>query len=177
MTQPDRTRSHRGGWWVLLAALLAWGATAALSPQHIKPALDQVTALLSQILPVLGLVFILLFLANLMLERPWIERHFGQDAGVRGWLISLGAGVLAAGPPWPWYALAGQLLGRGMRPGLAATFLYARAIKLPLIPLMIHYFGLAYTLTLSAWLMLLALASGMAMERLLSGQSDECPKP
>jgi hypothetical protein len=39
-----------------------------------------------------------------------------------------------------------------MRTRPLATLLYARAIKLPLLPLMAHYFGLRYTLILSAWI-------------------------
>ncbi|MEJ2315938.1 MAG: hypothetical protein P8Y83_03140 [Gammaproteobacteria bacterium] len=55
-----------------------------------------------------------------------------------------------------------------MRPALVAVFLYSRAIKLPLLPLMIHYFGLAYTLLLIAYLLLFSLLNGMAMKRLES---------
>ncbi len=37
---------------------------------------------------------------------------------------------------------------KGMRPALIATFLYNRAVKIPLLPLLIIYFGLTYSLVL-----------------------------
>jgi hypothetical protein len=42
---------------------------------------------------------------------------------------------------------------KGMRASLAAVFLYSRAVNLPLIPLMIHYFGTTYTLALCLYLL------------------------
>jgi uncharacterized membrane protein YraQ (UPF0718 family) len=157
----------QGRGWFLLGVLLVWAAAWVWAPDRIGPALALFASLLASVLPALGLVFLFLLLANLFSERPWVERHLGQESGWRGWLLSLGAGVLSAGPPLPWYALAGQLMGRGVRPGLAATFLYARAVKLPMLPLLIHYFGLAYTLVLTAWLLVLAVLTGLVMQRLM----------
>jgi uncharacterized membrane protein YraQ (UPF0718 family) len=76
--------------------------------------------------------------------------------------------MLSVGPVYPWYALLGDLREKGMRSGLSAVFLYSRAIKLPLLPVMIHYFGLAYTLVLVAYLLLFSLLNGMAIEKLLT---------
>jgi uncharacterized membrane protein YraQ (UPF0718 family) len=164
-----------GAWLFLAGVLLAWLAAAVLAPARVGPALDLFRQLLGEVLPALGLVFVLLFLANLFAERPWIERHLGREAGVRAWLVALAAGVLAAGPPWPWYALAGQFMRRGIAPGVAAAFLYARAVKLPLLPLLVHYFGLAYAVTLGIWLLLLAVLGGLAMERLAPAPASDFP--
>lgn len=160
-------RPGPGRWLFLASVVLAWGAAALWAPDRLGPALRTYLSLLGQMLPALGLVFALLFVANLFMERPWVERHMGRDAGLRGWLFALGAGLLAAGPPWPWYGFAGQLMARGVRPGLAAAFLYARAVKPPLLPLLVFYFGLAYTVTLTAWLLVLAVVVGLAVQRLL----------
>jgi hypothetical protein len=46
------------------------------------------------------------------------------------------------------------------------VFLYARAIKLPLLPLLFHYFGTAYSVVLSLYLIAFALLSGVVMERI-----------
>lgn len=155
-----------GSWLFLAAVLFAWLATALLQPEKIHPAFTLFTQLLGEVLPVLVLVFGLLFLANLFAEKAWIERHLGPGRGVRAWLLALVAGVLAAGPPWPWYALAGQFMQRGVRPGIAATFLFARSLKLPLLPLLVHFFGLAFTLSLSLWLLVLAFLGGWVMQKI-----------
>ena len=62
-----------------------------------------------------------------------------------------------------------------MRTGLISVFLYTRAIKLPLVPLLIHYFGLAYSLTLCGYLILFSFPAGLMLERLV-GNSNSKPK-
>ena len=55
-----------------------------------------------------------------------------------------------------------------MRTGLMSVFLYNRAIKLPLLPLLIHYFGLIYTLILFGYLILFSWPAGLLLELLPS---------
>jgi uncharacterized membrane protein YraQ (UPF0718 family) len=117
-------------------------------------------------LPVLALVFALLFVFDLLLNPQRVAQHLGRPGRVRGWLIALGAGILSAGPIYAWYPLLAELRGKGMRASTAAVFLYARAIKLPLLPLLYHYFGTAYSVVLSLYLAGFALLSGVVMERL-----------
>ncbi|WP_157862467.1 hypothetical protein [Nitrosococcus halophilus] len=53
-----------------------------------------------------------------------------------------------------------------MDASLAAVFLYSRAVKLPLLPLMIYYFGTAYTLVLCLYLLGFSIMSGVLMRKL-----------
>jgi hypothetical protein len=59
-----------------------------------------------------------------------------------------------------------ELRAKGTRTALVAVVLYARAIKLPLLPLLGHYFGLPYMLVLSLLLAVFAVVNGWLMERL-----------
>ena len=70
------------------------------------------------------------------------------------------------GPIYPWYAMLSELRQKGMRNALIAAFLYSRAVKLPLLPLMIHYFGVAYTLVLCLYLIVFSIISGIVVEKL-----------
>ncbi len=54
-----------------------------------------------------------------------------------------------------------------MRPALIAVFLYSRGVKLPLSPLLVHYFGLTYTLLLASYMMVFSLLGGIIMEKIL----------
>ena len=54
-----------------------------------------------------------------------------------------------------------------MSEALIATFLCSRAIKLPLLPLMIHYFGAVHTVVLCLYLLGFAVLNGWLVERLL----------
>ncbi|MFV8824429.1 hypothetical protein ACNKW1_06890 [Thauera sp. WH-2] len=72
-------------------------------------------------------------------------------------------------------AIAGlaELHARSMRTALLAVVLYARAIKLPLLPLLAHYFGMSYMLVLSALIALFALLGGLVMERIALASEHE----
>ncbi|MEJ2454067.1 MAG: permease [Candidatus Thiodiazotropha sp.] len=121
--------------------------------------------LLYKLIPALFLVFAIIFLSNLLIRPDWVGRHVGKDSGVKGWLVAIIGGILSVGPVYPWYALLKDLRAKGMRTALIAVFLYNRGIKLPLLPLMIHYFGLAYTIILALYLTIFSLLAGVIMER------------
>ena len=103
---------------------------------------------------------------DLLLKPEWIKHNLGKEAGIRGWLMAAAGGVFATGPVYAWYALLGDLREKGMRMPLAAMFLYSRAIKIPLLPLMIHYFGVTYTLVLCLYLLGFSIVCGILMARL-----------
>jgi len=44
--------------------------------------------------------------------------------------------------------------------------LYSRAVKLPLLPLLVHYFGLGYTMVLVLYLIGFSIIGGLLMERI-----------
>jgi hypothetical protein len=170
MAGKARNRGH-GNWWFLAAML---GAYAVLGMMDLQAALQAVGffgRVMGQVLPVLGLVFVLLLLSDLLLEEKRIRHYLGQHSGLRGWLAALLGGVLSLGPIYAWYATLAEMRQKGMRDALIAAFLYSRAVKLPLLPLMVHYFGVAYTLTLSFYMLLFAIINGIALERLMAGKS------
>jgi len=82
-------------------------------------------------------------------------------------------GTLSVGPIYAWYALLRDLKTKGMRTALIAVFLHNRGIKLPLLPLMIHYIGVAYTLVLATYMTLFSLLSGILVEKMV----DRKPRP
>jgi hypothetical protein len=53
-----------------------------------------------------------------------------------------------------------------MRDGLIVVFFFSRAIKIPLLPMMIDYFGWAFTLVLSFYILVGALIQGWMLELL-----------
>lgn len=83
---------------------------------------------------------------------------------MRGRILALGASILTIGPGYAWYALPGGLRAKATKASLAAAFRYARVLKVSLLPLRIHYFGLSSTLVLAACLVAAALLSGLIME-------------
>jgi uncharacterized membrane protein YraQ (UPF0718 family) len=155
-----------GGWAFLGLVVLAHGALALMDAALAAQAQASFIKMLRDVLPVFALVFGLMFLAERFLTPARTRTWLGRGSGPAGWLLALLAGMLSTGPVYAWYALLDELRARGMRRALVATVLYARAIKLPLLPLLAHYFGLGYMLVLSALLAVFAVINGWLVERL-----------
>jgi uncharacterized membrane protein YraQ (UPF0718 family) len=145
---------------------MGYGLFGLVNPDATTQSLGLFARVMYQVLPILGLVFLLLFLANLVLQPKWIRRYLGKGSGTRGWLAAVLGGMFSLGPIYPWYAMLGELQEKGMRRALIAAFLYSRAVKLPLLPLMIHYFGVAYTVILCLYLLVFSVLSGIVVEKL-----------
>lgn len=165
-------KKHRGSLLFLLIVILLYGIAFLFDETLAQEALGFALNLLYRVTPVLLLVFALIFLSNLLLRPERVRAHLGKGSGARGWIIAMTGGILSVGPVYPWYALLGDLQEKGMRNALIAVFLYSRAIKLPLLPLMIHYFGMAYTLVLVLCLAVFAMLNGVIMERLYRKQDS-----
>jgi uncharacterized membrane protein YraQ (UPF0718 family) len=133
-------------------------------PHIFRAAVEYSIIILRQVLPIIAVVFVLIFLLNLVLKPEMVKRALGTEAGLRGWAIAIVGGILSAGPIYVWYPLLSDLRKKGMRPAFMAAFLYNRAIKLPVLPVMIFYFGWAFAAVLSLYMAIASLAVGLATE-------------
>ena len=122
--------------------------------------------ILVKLIPVLFLVVFLMGLVNYLLKPKAISKHLGKGSGARGWVFSVLAGIISHGPIYVWYPLLKELRKQGMRQGVAAVFLYNRAIKIPLLPVLVYYFGLAFAVILLAFTIIASLIEGKIMEML-----------
>jgi len=156
----------RGGWIFLAVVAACYGLVALLDGDRAAAALRLSARLMGEMAPVLGVVFVLLFVVHLLLDPKRVERYLGRSSGLRGWVIALLVGVLPTGPVYGMYAMLKELRPKGMRTSLMAALLYSRAVKLPLLPLLVHYFGLAYTVVLTGYILLFSVLGGVLMERL-----------
>ncbi|AKB18861.1 MULTISPECIES: permease [unclassified Methanosarcina] len=122
-------------------------------PQLFNEALEGTYSILLKVLPILILVFIFLFLFELFVKPEKVIKNLGEHAGIKGWFFSIGTGILSSGPMYVWYPLLSDLKKSGMRTSFISTFLYSRAVKLPLLPVMVHYFGITYTAVLAIYML------------------------
>ena len=127
-------------------------------------ALEAFVIILRQIIPVLALVFALMFLIDLFIRPAVIAKHLGSDSGVSGWLLAIVAGIIATGPVYVWYSMLADFREKGMRTALAGVFLYMRSVKIPFIPVMIYYFGGLYTVVLTTYLIVFSILVGIICE-------------
>jgi uncharacterized membrane protein YraQ (UPF0718 family) len=165
--QSQRKGKGKGGWLFLALMLLLYAVSGAVDSELTRQALANFTQLFVQVAPVLLLVFVLILASELLLSPARVEKYLGRRAGLTGWLLSLAAGILSSGPIYAWYPVLSELRQQGMSNALVAAFLYSRAIKLPLLPFMVHYFGITYTILLMLYLVGFAVLSGLLMQWLL----------
>ena len=156
-----------GGVIFLLVVMCLYALAFLVDAKLALNALDFSLKLLYRLLPVLLLVFAMIFVSNLLVKSDWVRATVGRDSGLRGWAVAVVGGILSVGPIYAWFALLRDLKTKGMRTALIAVFLYNRGIKLPLLPLMIHYFGVAYTLVLATYMTLFSLLSGILIEKMV----------
>ena len=132
-------------------------------------------AFFGELLLIFPLVIVVMALISYYVKPKKIASHLGEESGAKGWMIALGAGIVSHGPMYAWYPMIEELIEHGLKKGLIATFFYARSIKVPLLPIMIAYFGWAFTLILTLYILLASLLQGFVIDRICRWDS-RCAK-
>jgi len=127
-------------------------------------ALQTSGAILRKVLPIIAIVITFSAIINSLIPPHMMIKHLGKNSR-RGWIVALCAGVISHGPMYIWYPMIEDLRQHGVRDGLLVTFFYSRAIKVPLLPLMIDYFGWGFTAILTCYILLAAVVQGWILEK------------
>jgi uncharacterized membrane protein YraQ (UPF0718 family) len=163
-----------GAQWVFLIIVVAtYAVTLVVHPSACVEAFSGFLKLLVRMLPVLALVFGIIFLTNLLIDPKSISKHLGEGSSIRGWLIAIAGGIISTGPIYMWYPLLSDLKAKGMKTAYIATFLYNRAVKIPLLPMMVFYFGVRYTAVLTAYMVIFSVLNGLAVARLTTATKGD----
>lgn len=135
-------------------------------PEGIKRSLMASGSLLIKIIPILLLVLFFMGIMDYFMDinPESVSKYTGKGSGTKGWILAISSGILSHGPIYLWYPLLKELQGHGMRSGLVAAFLYNRGIKIPLLPLMIYYFGALYVAVLSIIMIIASIVEGKIIE-------------
>jgi uncharacterized membrane protein YraQ (UPF0718 family) len=127
-------------------------------------ALQESGYMIKKIAPIFILIIILTALINYFLKPKQITKHFGKDSGAKGVFYALLGGIFSHGPMYAWYGMLEDMRSAGLKDSLIATFLYARAIKLPLLPFMIDLFGLLFTIVMIVYILIAAITQGKIID-------------
>lgn len=166
----SKSEASRTGWYFLGIVILAYVVTIFLRPGFFLPAMDFFREMMIKILPIFLLVFLIMFITNYFVSPKRLSKYLGKDGGIKSWLIVIGGGLISTGPIYMWYPMLSELKEKGMRQGLIATFLYARAVKPALIPLMLVYFGLVFTILVTVLILLFSVLQGKTIEMMTGGK-------
>ena len=155
---------------LFLLVLALYMAVWLSSPALLQGTLTMFFRILWSILPVLFLVFGIMFISNLLFEPKAISRYLGKGSGIRGWLLATAGGILSTGPIYMWYPLLSDLKSSGMKKSLIAAFLYNRAVKIPMLPVMMYYFGWEFTIILTIYMIIFSVINGIVVEKIGGGE-------
>ena len=156
-----------GKWIFLIIVAIIYLIAGIIDFDLIKNGFQKSIFLFKEVMPILILVFAFIFLSNFFLNAKRISLFVGKNAKSRGWIISVIGGILSTGPIYMWYPLLADLKEKGMKDGFIAAFLYNRAVKIPMLPMMIHYFGLPFTVILTFYMIIFSIINGIFVEKFL----------
>jgi len=155
------------GLYFLLIIIFLWFVILMINPNKVFEAWKVFIGILLKIIPVILLMFALMIFINYCIRQNTLIKYLGRDSGFQGWIISAIAGILSTGPIYLWYPLLNDMQKKGVRNGLIVTFIYNRAIKLPLLPLLIMYFGLVYASILTVVVIIASFIQGYLTEKII----------
>ncbi|MBN1190913.1 MAG: hypothetical protein JXA46_14250 [Dehalococcoidales bacterium] len=159
-TQTSKRSTTIRMWLFPAAVLLVYLVLFLVVPDKAALALKSSGNIIFSMLLSLGMVFLIMLLINIFLKPAQIIRFLGKNAGVKGILFSIAAGIISSGPIYAWYPLLKELKEKGAGNHILAIFLYNRAVKPFLLPVMIYYFGWLYVVLLTFLMILSSIASG-----------------
>jgi len=156
-----------GEWYFLSAVMMIYVVILFVDHDFFSRSIRFFLNVFWQILPIFVLVFALMVVANIFINQKVITKYF-KKPGIKKWVFVIVAGILSTGPIYLWYPLLAELRDKGVGHGFLATFLYNRAIKIPLLPVAIFYFGLKYILVLTLMMVVFSVFQGLLINRLVS---------
>ena len=159
-----RNKNLYYGFSFLVIVFILYLVLAVFDLEKISMSLHVSFDILIQILPILVVVILLMGIVNYFLKPKLVSKYLGKESGVKGWFLAISMGIISHGPIYVWYPLLKDLRNQGMRTGLVAVFLYNRAIKIPLLPVMIFYFGLGFVIILFIYMIIASVVEGNIIE-------------
>ena len=160
-------RGSKGRWYFLLLTIILYLLLLPFFQEKMKLVLKEFIKLVIQIAPIFLFVYVIMLLVYYFVNKEVLRRYLGEEAGVKGWLIAIIAGIISTGPMYVWYPLMKEMRKEGVKDRFLATFLYNRGIKPAWLPLLIFYFGWFYSLTLLTVMAVLSILQGIITERLI----------
>lgn len=158
---PDNYKS-----WIFLSSILfLYFIISFFNTSNIINSLIFAKNTLIKIIPTLLLIIVLMTIIDYLINPKKLVKYLGKNAGLKGWIITIISGIISTGPIYLWYPLLNDLQKKNMRTAYISTFLYTRAVKIPLIPMLIIYFGLKYTIILTISIILVSILQGLITEK------------
>jgi len=162
----ERIKNIPGAWKFLTLVIIIYILTLIFMPHIFFETLDFSKKIFLEVAPIFLIIFILMALSNYFITPKVIIKHL-KGKGMKKWFFVILGGILSSGPIYMWYPLLGDLKRKGLNNGLIACFLYNRAIKIPLLPIAIAYFGLNYVIILAVVMVIFSIIQGILINKIM----------
>jgi len=162
----EKLQSIGNSWIFLIVVLIFYLILLVVDFSLFQSCLEFFYKIFISIFPIFVLVFILMAVTNYFITPEFILKHT-REKGIKKWFFIIVGGILSTGPIYMWYPLLADLKNKGLSYGLIACFLYNRAVKIPLIPLMIFYFSIQYVVVLSLVMIFVSVIQGVLINKLM----------
>ncbi|MFA5736933.1 MAG: hypothetical protein WC893_02130 [Candidatus Paceibacterota bacterium] len=152
-------------WRFLIFVLFIYTIILILDKDFLFKVLLKAEEIIREIIPVLIIVFLLTFFANIWLDNKRMKKIISKQTGALSYLTAVILGIISSGPIYMWYPLLKELKEDGLRNDLIAIFLYNRAIIIPTIPMILYYFGLHFFIISTVLMMVFSLLNGYLVNK------------
>jgi len=166
-----KLKNIRKVWYFVLTMLISYTMLYYLNPIAFNNTINFFLKIIKNILPLFVIIFFLMIIMNFFVTAKLITKHF-KDKKIKAWFYSIFFGVISTGPIYMWYPLLKTAHHKGVNHGLISCFLYNRAIKIFLFPIMIFYFGIKYILILSTLMIIMSVIQGITINKLLKEEGS-----
>ncbi len=163
MTKSEKSNAS---WYFLLLVVLAYVVLFFISIDAFFQASNSFLNILKTILPVFFVAFVLMTLMNYFITREMIAKHLGNKSW-KGWFFAIVSGIISMGPIYMWYPLLDDAREKGVSNGIISCFLYNRAIKLPLLPIILIYFSIEYVFILVFVMIFVSVIQGIFINKII----------
>ena len=151
----------------LSLAVLFYLILLVFNPPMFFKSLDRFGVLALKILPSLLGAFVLIFVFNYLLDNQKIKKYLAGKTDWRKYLLTIALGILSSGPIYVWYPFLADLKQHGFSNGLITIFLYNRAIKIALIPVLVYYFSLQFVILITGLMIVFSVFNGLVLEKII----------
>lgn len=137
-----------------------------------QKALDITFANIKTMLSILPAIFVIIGLLDVWVPKDTMIKYMGESSGLKGIVIALFLGSVAAGPLYVAFPIAAMLLKKGARLAYVLFFLGVwSSSKLPIMLYEYTSFGGTFTFSHIFSSLIIYLIGSFVMEKLLSNES------
>ncbi|MEA3346901.1 MAG: permease [Candidatus Auribacterota bacterium] len=169
----NRKKEEYQGIYFLVFVVFLYISLFLFHSEKTRQALGSSADLFIRIVPMVFLIILFMGIISYFVKAKAVLKYVGKGSGIKGWVLAILAGMLSHGPVYIWYPLLKDFRNRGMKNSLVAVFLYNRAIKIPLLPLMVYYFGIKFAVVLIIYLVIASIFEGKIIEMLVKNLENK----